>query len=84
MAGVRWTDRAEKDLRRLDPPQRDRVVAAVLDLAATGHGDVKRLQAVEPPTLRLRVGSWRIFFRVVHPDRLLLVLRVLPRGAADR
>lgn len=84
MAEVRWTDRAEKDLRRLDARQRERVVAAVLDLAGGGHGDVKRLQAIDPPTLRLRVGPWRVLFRLAADRRLLLVLRVRPRGAAYR
>lgn len=84
MAGLRWTERAEKDLRRIEPQQRDRIVAAVLDLAASGRGDVKRLQAVDPPTLRLRVGRWRVLFRLAPHGHTLLVLRVLPRGAAYR
>lgn len=74
MAEVRWTDRAEKDLRRM----------TCSTFAGGGTGDVKRLQVIDPPTLRLRVGPWRVLFRLAADRRLLPVLRVRPRGAAYR
>ena len=37
---VRWLPRARRDLKRLDPPVRRRVVDAVNLFARTGEGDV--------------------------------------------
>jgi mRNA interferase RelE/StbE len=78
-----WTDRSLDDLRRLDAQTRDRVLAAVERLAATGQGDVRRLEGPEREW-RLRVGDWRVRF-AYEPDRQeMTVLRVLPRGRTYR
>jgi mRNA-degrading endonuclease RelE of RelBE toxin-antitoxin system len=37
-----------------------------------------------PPEYRLRVGPWRVRFRVDRKAGALVVLRVLPRGKAYR
>jgi mRNA-degrading endonuclease RelE of RelBE toxin-antitoxin system len=63
---VVWTERALKEADRLDPKVRQRIVAALDRYAADEHGDVVRLEAVEPPEWRLRVGTWRIRFRRVR------------------
>jgi mRNA-degrading endonuclease RelE of RelBE toxin-antitoxin system len=39
-----------------------RILHALADLAATEAGDVKRLQEIEPPEFRLRVGDYRLRF----------------------
>ena len=49
---------------------------------ATGEGDVKRLQDVEPPEFRLRVGDYRIRFRDLGDS--ILVLAVKHRREAYR
>ena len=49
---------------------------------ATREGDVKRLQDVEPPELRLRVGNYRVRF-YDHGDSIL-VLAVKHRREAYR
>lgn len=54
-----WKPTAKRDLRRLDRPVQERIVAAVERYVATGQGDVLRLQGVNPPEYRLRVGDWR-------------------------
>jgi mRNA interferase RelE/StbE len=81
---IRWLPHAQRDLKRLDPPVRRRVVDAVKHFARTGEGDVLRLVDVEPPEYRLRVGDWRVRFTRDDEHRLLHVLRVLPRGKAYR
>ena len=81
---VRWLPHSQRDLKRLDPPVRRRVVDAVKNFALTGEGDVVRLVDVEPPEYRLRVGDWRIRFSRDDEHRLLNVLRVMPRGKAYR
>lgn len=79
---VVWQPPARKDLARLDPPDQERIIAAVHRLAATAQGDVVRLQGIKPPEWRLRVGSWRVRFRRNVPQEILEVLRVLPRDKA--
>jgi mRNA interferase RelE/StbE len=80
---IHWTPAAEKDLRRLDPPTRERVRQALARLVTTGQGDVRRLQGLEDE-YRLRVGDWRVRFRFDEASGALDVLRVLPRGRAYR
>jgi mRNA-degrading endonuclease RelE of RelBE toxin-antitoxin system len=81
---VAWTERALKDADRLDPKVRQRLIAAIDRYAADEHGDVVRLEAVEPPEWRLRVGALRVRFRRDAEARTLSVLRVLPRDKAYR
>jgi mRNA interferase RelE/StbE len=75
-----WTERALKDLRRLDSPTRGRVMQAVIRLAEAGLGDVKKLQGL--PGYRLRVGDWRVFFERDSGIRVLAVTAVRNRGEA--
>jgi mRNA interferase RelE/StbE len=78
---IELTPPARRDLRRLDPPIRQRVNAALVGLVA------------EPPTVhllklqgkdehRLRVGDWRVRIRLAADERTVYVLHVLPRGRA--
>lgn len=78
---VRYTRQAEKDLGRLDPPIRRRIVAAV-DRLSTGDAiGVIHLQGTNAD-YRLRVGDWRVIFRRLDGELVILVVRVLPRGRA--
>lgn len=77
-----WSERAQGDLRGLDRQGAGRIVRALERYAETEHGDVKRLQNVDPPTWRLRVGEVRVLVRLV--ERQVRVQRVLPRGRAYR
>jgi mRNA interferase RelE/StbE len=78
-----WTDACVKDLRRLDRRIAERVRAAVRRYAETGQGDVKQLRG-SGGDLRLRVGDWRVRFRLDFDTATMSVLRVLPRGRAYR
>lgn len=81
---VAWTQRALKDADHLDSKVLERIAAALDRYAAEERGDVIRLEAVEPPEWRLRVGAWRVRFRRDAHERILYVLRVLPRDKAYR
>jgi mRNA interferase RelE/StbE len=59
------------------------VWGAVSRFAATGRGDVKRLQGL-PTEFRLRVGKWRVRFSLDEARPVIHILRVLPRGEAYR
>jgi mRNA-degrading endonuclease RelE of RelBE toxin-antitoxin system len=55
---------------------------AIRRLAATDYGDVVQLKGEDPPQWRLRVGDWRVIFVYRHTDRVMAIVRVLPRGKA--
>ena len=87
MSGAGWrylfTSRARRDFKRLDPPTRKRVLAALERLIGDPPaGDVVRLAGIEE--WRLRVGDWRVRFERDPDARIIYVLRVLPRGKAYR
>jgi mRNA-degrading endonuclease RelE of RelBE toxin-antitoxin system len=75
-----WKPRARRDLDRLDPPTRARIVAAVLKLAETHQGDVIKLSGKSPPEYRLRVGGLRVRFAWDQVSGVLIVLHVFKRG----
>ena len=55
---IAWTDQAKTDLRAIDKDTALRILHALAPYIDTGEGDVKRLQDVEPPEFRLRVGDY--------------------------
>jgi len=59
---IAWRDRAKAQLRAIDQPAALRILHAPAHFAAIGEGDVKRLQDIEPPEFRLRVGDYRLSF----------------------
>jgi mRNA-degrading endonuclease RelE of RelBE toxin-antitoxin system len=77
-----WTEPAKADVRRIDRETAMRILTALDRFARTGEGDVKRLQDIEPPEFRLRVGDYRLFF--VNIADALEVRRVLHRREAYR
>lgn len=80
---VEITLRAERDLRRLDSPVRKRVLDALDRLVGDlPVGDVAKLAGSQE--WRLRVGEWRVRFGLDRAARVVVVLRVLPRGRAYR
>ena len=59
---VAWTDQAKADLRAIDQPTALRILHTVARYLASGECDVKRLQDIKPPELRLRVGDYCVRF----------------------
>ena len=59
---IRWTEQAKNQLRAIDQPTAIRILHALARFQATGEGDLKRLQEIEPPEFRLRVGDYRVRF----------------------
>ena len=53
---------ANANLRAIDQATALRILHALARLLATGEGDVERLQDIEPPEFRLRVGDYRVRF----------------------
>jgi len=81
---IEITRPAARDLRRLDRPIRMRVLDALERLTAPHPtGDVRALTG-HPGQYRLRVGDWRVRYKLKSDHQQLIVLRVLPRGRAYR
>ena len=79
---VEWTPRALKELARLDKTGQTRIRDAVESLAAGSSADVKRLRGIDPPEFRLRVGNWRVRFRIDPTTGTISILHVLKRDEA--
>jgi mRNA-degrading endonuclease RelE of RelBE toxin-antitoxin system len=57
-----WDELARQQLRSIDKVHALQILRAVNRLRF-GLGDVERLQAVDPPQFRLKVGDYRVRFR---------------------
>jgi mRNA-degrading endonuclease RelE of RelBE toxin-antitoxin system len=79
---VVWTATAERDFGKLDPETRRRVMLSINRYAEDSKGDVRRLQDIAPPEYRLRIGKWRVRFRLDHDRNTMQVLHVLRRDEA--
>jgi mRNA-degrading endonuclease RelE of RelBE toxin-antitoxin system len=55
---VHWTNRALKDLRRLDRSLRESILDAVDRFSETGEGDIRRLHGKQKELYRLRARPW--------------------------
>ena len=82
MREVEWTETALEDMAALDKGIARRIKQAVERFADTGAGNVKRLQGIDPPEYRLRVGDYRVRFHL--DDETVQVLRVRNRREAYR
>jgi mRNA-degrading endonuclease RelE of RelBE toxin-antitoxin system len=79
---VRLSARAERDLRRLDPPTRLRIAQGMRALQAGAPNlDVKALKG-SAPWWRLRVGEHRVLCRTIEGG--WLVERIVDRRDLER
>lgn len=60
MKTVVYTAEADRFLAHQSPEIAERIETKIEDYALTGHGDVKAMKG--SPTLRLRVGNYRVIF----------------------
>lgn len=78
---VAFARSADKEIDRLDPPVRRRVVKALRGLAENPRSaSLRKLR--RRPESRLRVGDWRVLVELDHDTRTIVVKHVLPRGRA--
>ena len=82
MKEIGWTEASLEDMATLDKGIARRVKQSVERFAATGAGSVKKLQGVNPPEYRLRVGDYRVRFEL--DTETVRVLRVRNRREAYR
>lgn len=79
---VDYTRSAERDLLGLPEDDARAVEAAIETFASSTQGDVKKLRGYKPPTWRLRVGRFRVLFRL--EGSMVVVTRVSDRRDAYR
>ena len=79
---VRLGTRAAKELRKLDPQIRRRILAGLEELGADEAADIKSLVG-HPGWLRMRVGEHRVIYRQ-EDDGAYLVARVVNRRELNR
>jgi mRNA interferase RelE/StbE len=79
---VEWTESALEDMAALDQGIARRVKGAVERFAETGAGNVKKLQGIDPPEYRLRIGDYRVRFEL--NGETIRILRVRNRKEAYR
>jgi mRNA interferase RelE/StbE len=79
---IEWTETALDDMAGLDRSVAHRVKKAVERFSESGAGDIKRLQDVDPPEYRLRVGDYRVRFN--QSKDTIVILRVRNRREAYR
>ena len=80
MRTVQFRPAAIRDFDGLDRVTQERITGALERFAATGHGDVKKLQG-RIGQFRLRVGKWRVFFEL-DTSATIAVIRIDNRGQA--
>lgn len=79
---IEWTPQARADVRRIERKTALSLLEALADYVINGHGDVERLQGVDPPELRLRSGDDRV--RFYDREEAIVIRRVLHRKEAYR
>ncbi len=81
---IEWRPSARKEVRRLDPPIRRRVIAAIEALADDPRPPGSVTLADSPGWRRIRIGSYRVIYDVNDRALVVLVLRVGSRGDVYR
>ena len=73
---VLLTPAAERQLRRLDPPARRRVQAAIELLASNPHPPGATVLVGGGGELRVRTGDYRVIYEVINSELIVLVIAV--------
>lgn len=78
------TRRAEKDLASIDKPTANRIRAALDRMVINPMAvDLKKLEGM-PDIWRLRVGRWRVIFRITGEEVIAYALRIKQRREVYR
>lgn len=68
---------AQKNIRRLDPNVRNRIIKAILNLKTNRYPQqFKPIKGKDIAQFRIRVGDYRVLYDVYDQDRVVLILRV--------
>ncbi len=79
---IEWLDAARDDVRALDRTTAMRIFEGILQFAQIGAGNVLPLHGEFAGSFRLRVGDYRVLFRL--EDDTMRIFGVRHRGEAYR
>ena len=74
----RFSDAAAKTISKLDSKTAGRIFKGIVSLPE--KGDIKTLDGKHKGQFRLRIGDWRIIYKVEND--IVLIAYILPRGDA--
>jgi mRNA interferase RelE/StbE len=80
MFKISITSRAERELKRLDRPIKNRIVTALSALASDPRPPGCLKVKSEKGVWRIRVGDWRVGYQVDDNTSEVLVLRIAHRS----
>lgn len=75
---------AEKDLRTIDPPMLPRIVKAVDQLANNPRGTNTRKIRGSGEDYRLRVGDYRVLYKIYEKEKAVDIFAIKHRREAYR
>lgn len=82
---IEYTDESIKNLKRIPQKTRSRIIKAIEELASLqnpmAYRHTKKLSGELRGLARLRVGEYRVIFRIENGETIL-VISVLPRSRA--
>mgnify|MGYP003881459991 FL=1 len=79
---VHLSRRASKTLRRLPREIRERIINRLRELGNNPFpGGVSRIRGLED-AYRIRVGDYRVLYRILWDEGVILIFRIAPRRAA--
>jgi len=81
---IAFTPAAQRDLTALDPPTRRRVAHRIEALATAPRPPGAETLAGGEGELRIRVGDWRVIYRVRDDELLILVIKIGHRSDVYR
>ena len=81
---IEWTTRAVRDMRRLNPQDRERIIGRIERYASDPAAFARQVISLTgSPFRRIRVGNYRVIFRIEREAvAIMLVLRVRHRREA--
>ena len=80
MFKVSITSSAERDLKRLDRPIKNRIVSAILTLASDPRPPGCLKIKSEEGVWRIRVGDWRVGYRVDDSASEVVMVKIAHRS----
>ena len=81
---VELTARARKQYKALDPVARDRIRHTLLELADDPTPAQVKALAGGGGLLRVRVGAWRVIYRVEHDQSRVVIVDIGHRSTVYR
>jgi len=79
-----WSETALKALRKLDRPNRERIVKAAQLLSSNPHPPAAKHLTGTVGTFRIRTGAWRLLYTVRDRELIVLIVKVGHRSDVYR